>query len=275
MIDFIINKGVNTIRKAYGKFHSSYYNTEELPKIVFVHVPKCAGTSINRAFIKIYRNSCYNVDLASVYEGSNQYLDTQDELDTDQYTEEYLSQVGSGIILFTYALQNRKYLTGHISYNEKMINFLKEMDYNFVTLLRNPVDRTFSHYLYNYYKLSGFQRTDENFEEFLQNRPELGYFYLSYFGRVQTLDDCSLDHAIEVALKKFKVIGRLDKIDRFYKKIESNFDITLQRLKKNKNPAPKSGYHEFKNSKKNREMVKEICRPDLKLIERMKAENLY
>jgi hypothetical protein len=213
---------------------------------VFVHVPKCAGTSINRAFIKIYRNSCYNVDLDSVYEGSNIYLDTQDELDTEQYTEEYLSQVGSGIILFTYAVQNRKYLTGHISYN--------------------------------YYKPSGFQRTDENFEEFLQNRPELGYFYLSYFGRVQTLDDCSLDHAIEAAinnLKKFKVIGRLDKIDRFYKKIESNFDITLQRLKKNKNPAPKSGYHEFKNSKKNREMVKEICRPDLKLIERMKAENLY
>lgn len=268
----MLNKTMYKLYKIYRKLKTKYYNINELSKLVFIHVPKCGGISIRDSLNKKYQHSFYYLNAPQVYKSSKLYFKTQKEhLNDQQFSERDLIKMAYGVHLFNSVLKKQKCLSGHIACNRQMISTLKEMNYNFVTMIRNPIDRFFSLYFYNLYKKDDFGSTNLRFEEYLKSCSGTTYVY--YFGGYRADQRYDSDEAIANAvdnLKEFKVIGRLNKMDLFINEMKHKLGLSLEISKSNKSPAPREKYNTFKNSPEKRAMVREVFQPDLKLFEQLK-----
>lgn len=276
MFNKILKYPVYTSHKVYRTFKTHYYKINELPKVVFIHVPKCGGTSISEALQNKYHHSYYKIHTTRVSEASKLYFKTQKkQWDGKHFSDRQRDQAGFGINLFYAALKGKKCLTGHVVCNSEMIVALREMDFKFVTIIRNPVDRIFSEYFFNFYKQSDFYSTSLDFEKYLNKRH--GSIYVRFFGGYRA-DECyDSNEAIEAAvenLKEYEIIGRLDEMDLFVNNMKQEIELSLKIPASNKNPAPREKYASLKNSPEKRARVRDICRPDIKLIKQLEALNL-
>jgi hypothetical protein len=100
------------------------------PKVIFLHIPKTAGTS----FARIIENN---------YSKSEFYLATAGNVESRQYI---MNSLNSFLKLPKREQDKIKIIKGHFPYglHEKM----NWSDYKYVSFIRNPVERLFSEYYY-------------------------------------------------------------------------------------------------------------------------------
>lgn len=266
----VAKTAVNFLDWVNRKLERLEIGTKELPKIVFVHIPKSGGSSVNNAFRKVYTPSYYRV-MSNSYEVANKYFKTQRFLDFKHY------QIGRGLLLFEAATSGKKYLTGHVYINREMKSELVDMGYKFITIVRDPIDRCFSNYFYNYYKHSDHFAVSTTFENYINNYPDIGYKYVQYYGGLRRDGDYKSEEAINEAfenLKQYDIVGRLKKMDEFTSKIKHDLGIEIKIPKINKNPADKKRYNKFKQNENYRDMLRNICEPDLKLFDLLNSEKM-
>lgn len=117
--------------------------------VAFIHIPKCGGVSIDTALRaqlaqigerKITRNPLIASSLLS-YE--KELVSLSDKCDFSEHHNQELQRI------LTYHLNlNWQYVSGHLPVNSKILNHFTPQ-YNFITVLRNPVERFISNYLFN------------------------------------------------------------------------------------------------------------------------------
>lgn len=166
--------------------------------------------------------------------------------------------------------KNYEFVTGHVRCTAKTRTEFDD-DWNFITLLRHPVDRWFSHYFFNAYKKGEHFATDLSLEEFVASDrgQSIGSLYLNYFN---SNSDAGESKRIKDAcnnLEKFKLVGILEEMDKFVTGYEKQFGSVLTIEQKNKNPAQKSMIEE-KITDEIRSQVTRICAPDLEIYEFVK-----
>ena len=126
-----------------------------------------------------------------------------------------------------------QYISGHFPFsNQAFQEFAQE--WNFVTVLRNPVDRWFSLYFFNRYKHSDHAKLNTNLEQYIESGEGIfhGLSYVRAFTdwkkvpNLLSLDQTSLNEAVDQAIKNlnnFTLVGILEKMDVFNKDFQNLF----------------------------------------------------
>lgn len=195
-------------------------------RVVFHHVPKCGGTSIERALRLRYAASYATFDLPPIYaavESINPELD-YDPLETQaaRFREtEMLS------LLF----QDTRCITGHV-YFSPLAHSLFGSNYYFVTTLREPVEFFVSFYFQMATSTQKRWKIEESFEAFLETdlAKLFGRFYALYFsGMGSTLADLDAESTERAKehLGKFTVVGFVDDMPRFERRLCQALGVRL------------------------------------------------
>jgi len=243
-------------------------------RILFHHIPKCGGTSIDDAIRKFYRsNNIANLNPPASLKASQ--------------------KLGVGLfhyreILLNYFMECEKvqYISGHFPFSSTAYESFKD-NFTFLTILREPVSRFLSEYFYNRYKQSNHQAEKSKFplQEYLDTE----------FGRTQgcqyvkflidpslsesasiTTNDYFSRELIEEAknnLQKFDIVGCLEYNDLFIKQFEQNFQVKLNVKPRNKNPAPISNIKE-ETTELIDNKINQLCNPDKEIYEFALEKNI-
>jgi len=208
-------------------------------KCCFVHIPKCAGTSLNRALASVcglrqrYNRitSLPSRQSAEILFGvrPSEMFGTSEEAD-----EAYRAIFDHREVLMTYALANGEtVVTGHFLYSDRAFRAFRE-HYGFITVLRAPESRMISHY--GYIKATG--ELESSFDDFLQSplARRHGSEMTRYLCGTPDRREDQLAEALELAkqnLRNFAVVGFTDAMDTFAKDFKAAFQVPLKIPRRN------------------------------------------
>ena len=207
-------------------------------KILFVHVPKCGGTSLDALIKKHIRFNRFRIDASASFR-------------TAERIDEEVENVRN--VLLNYAVyQGYKYITGHCyMHNPEQFD-----EFKIITVLRDPVMRFVSHYLYNRYKThSAHDAINLDFEDFLNSDLATNYgdLYCRYFSANRTVTE-SIS-----TLKKFSYVGILENLTPITSYISEELKVSGKIKKQNKNPTKSNKESQEILSKYKDEISKHCC----------------
>lgn len=239
-----------------SRFRSLVPRSQIRQSLVFHHVPKCAGTSIYRAIGEHYpRRATARLDAVASRRAAE--LTGQD---LDHYRE--------GLLLYFMSRNEIRYVNGHFAFSNIAYDAFSD-DWEFITILRDPVDRWFSHYFFNRYKTDDHFRIHEDLEAFVMSDlgRELGHYYVDKFSGSGVSGASSIDEGVEAALAnlaKFSIVGHLEDLDGFVAEFERRYSARLNVGHAMRNPVD-DVLRQARITDEVRQKVEEICRPDLEI----------
>lgn len=198
-----------------------------LPKFIFIHIPKTAGTSFRENVLKpLYRDKFY-------YDKSMTLT-----------REEKEHNLKNDLMLYNWGISNypqdfRKYdvIGGHFSFDK-----YKRFDSPMITFLREPLERIVSHY-YFYRKMDGFY-TDKTIVEFSE-------IYANFMSKQLGYD-----------LNRLEFVGLTEYYDESIKRFADKFELDLPKGKNKKHREDKI-VHTVTDEEA--EIIKEINKDDYEL----------
>lgn len=251
---------------------SGYFKNPLPPnKIFFLHIPKCGGTSVHRALLSIYAQRNYYRFLSWKRNAPTTYhLDPESSLNASRLCNMELGNYREKLLLYFMSMNRAMYINGHYNFSEIAYKEFGH-EWRFITILRHPVSRWFSHYFFNRYKEHDHFKMNEDLSSFVDSIPgqSMGHFYVYYLTGEGVGESKISDEAVAKAienLKKFTVVGCLERLDVFVQQLEQLNNIKFNIGTTNINPLDKSKQRE-QISDEIMEKVEKICQPDMKIYE--------
>lgn len=219
-----------------------------MARIIYIHVPKCGGSSFGAALRLRYLSSQASISLNQgdpALEGAERIVDGY-----ARRREELHLRVARGV----------RMISGHVQYDGALHDGAAR-SYAFVTLLRAPVARFVSHYNYLQRHHPNPDRPD-TLAAFLDtpDAARLASQYLFYFaGQTQTpgTDPTPLIDQAITALGRFDVVGDLSAPQAFGQDLQRLVGTPLPRWKRNAAPAPTEVPDAL------RARIETLCAPDI------------
>jgi hypothetical protein len=234
-----------------------------IPKVFYCHVPKCAGSSISRAIRQQlfvgFKGATFKIDLRASHKSSQ--LSSMDAMRVRE-------------ILLAYNLSNAQnyFGSGHVYCRPNVVEYYMN-EWDFVTILRNPIDRWISEYVYSTYKDSDWQKNILPIDDYLASErgKVTGIEFIRYFssmpndyvGNVEEF----IDEAVE-NLRRFSVIGTIEDIERWRESFNKRFntDLSIPRI----NTSPRVGVADrIRSDDSIMKKIEELCEPDLRVYQRI------
>jgi len=233
-----------------------------LLRVHFCHVPKCGGSSasaaLRSAVVKGASKGSFSIPQE---EGSRVSKILQ--VPAMRTREIYLS-------LQLADCQN-VFGTGHSHCRPCIVEAFKE-EWAFVTILRNPIDRWISEYVYSTYKASSWDRNELPIEEYLWSPKglELGRRYLDYFSdHSEAPNSTNLSHYVTQAvdtLSSFRVVGALEIMPAWKDAVQAEFGIQISLPTLNRSPCPEEQGRIYSDKKLMKKITK-FCQYDMEIYE--------
>ena len=228
-------------------------------RIFFLHIPKCAGTSIMHAIKAAYapRHAAHDPTLAHLDPFAAEQGARLLGKDPLLYNRELLA--------YFLASQQHRYVYGHFTFDEAAFEAFHDTFY-FLTFLRDPVKKWFSLYFFNRYKESDHYKLHDDLETFVESETAVGYGcdYVMQFANDGPDGDYSSAAAIARAqqnLAKFHLVGCLEEMDIFLRDFEALFGVKLQPRRRRTNPVSKQA-QQAQITPQIAEKVRALCEPN-------------
>ena len=229
--------------------------------VTFIHAPKCGGTSVGSALRVRYLYSQATVSLKE--SAALQALLWPEATGIERFYREFeiRDQMMARLVM-----RGVRCISAHARYNPAL-RAAERRPRRYVTVLREPVSRFVSHYLYvkRHHPDSVEGSEIESFLESEQAR-RFGSEYLFYFAGRYQVGETEVGGLVRTAcenLDSFDVVGDTAKMDAFRESVERTLGVRLLRLQRNMRPAgSQPGFSEPQMRR-----VREICAPDLAIFE--------
>lgn len=233
-------------------------------KICYIHVAKCGGTSLVDAIKAQYplrerllRKKCFiNMNPAA-------------SLKASEILNESLFAYREKVLLYLLSINSNKFISGHFAFSDLAMTHFGDQ-WNFVTILRNPVDRWFSHFFFNRYKKSGHFKTDLTLEEYINSEDgqSLGFLYHRLFYGKPFEEKPNFKESYPKVIENIDnlaCLGTIEYLDLFCRDFKKKFGVTLHIPAKNKNPLSHKDQSSLITDSIRRK-VEEICEPDIRIF---------
>jgi len=249
MVSLIVERVANKIVRPLGLqlVHRGDRGFDDVPRLIFFHVPKCGGSSINHGLrwalklqnVDTQRNN-FHYEAAAGLRASRQLGLTEAEYNK---------------IILRYALElgRIRYIYGHLQFDEDTLaGFRREWKY--ITVLRNPKQHLLSAYYYNRYKDDRVHKaTDLDLREWLetQHAREVGMVFVRTFVgdaalaeelRKESCDGATMREAAQRAaanLKTFTVVGYTHAMEEFETQLNRTLGVKAEIAERNRSPKKK------------------------------------
>lgn len=231
-------------------------------RVLFYHIAKCGGMSTIHALVKAYRLSriLSHQSVFQLSEGPTRVAERSERRCGLSFRQEAL----------LYVLANRaiRLAGGHFELSAEALGPLKG-DWKFVTVLRDPVDRWFSQYFYNFGR-SGKFGIHEELGPFLESdyAQEMGRLYVRHFSHCFDVEPEGVPDATEAAIenvRRFDLIGRTDRMGVFAEDLRRVTGLRFRFAQHNVGANRRRRAAEIDAVTVAR--VRELCRPDYAVFE--------
>ncbi|MEM8654406.1 MAG: sulfotransferase family 2 domain-containing protein [Pseudomonadota bacterium] len=219
-----------------------------MPRVIYIHVPKCGGSSVSAALRLRYLASHGVITLG---QGDTQLSGMA------RITDDYAQRRSE---LHALVAQGKRLITGHVQYDPNLHRGAAR-GYRFVTVLRDPVERFVSHYHYLQRKhpdpdrpdtLAGFLETSEALH--------IGSQYLFYFAghsQAQARDPSALIRSAIANLARFDLVADLSDPEGCARGLRRVAQAPLLPWRRNVAPVPTTVPDRL------RPAIERLCAPDL------------
>ena len=209
-------------------------------RVVFHHVPKCAGTSISRALRVRYALSQASIAAPATADVVNRQYGATDFSDLEHYNRIRRFRVE---LLHYLMWKDTYFIGGHVPFNQVAYEHLGK-GYRFITVLRDPVERFISEYFYNRGRAHQ-ARIDTDLAEYLESplAQRNALKFCEYFAGHRDLDLSdpeTLKEAAKANLHAFDVIGFTDTMDVFAQQVRQALNIRITFGEENKSTRSKA-----------------------------------
>jgi hypothetical protein len=175
--------------------------------------------------------------------------------------------IRTDLLNYHLALPAPKCLLGHYRFSRETIERYKN-EWKFITIIRDPVDRWYSHYFYNKNADSIFN-IDMELNEFVETEHALsmGSEYVSVISGERDLKKLRNQKYIEETisiLREFFIVGSLENLDKFCNDFKEKFGKNLYIPYLNITPNEKKKGWEHIPGGVHKKVI-QICQPDIKV----------
>ena len=239
-------------------------------RIVFLHMPKCAGTSLRQAIDSAIVQPCQD-------SGATVRIETVPSATAAGLMGIDIQDFREQLLLYHMSDPRRRFISGHVSFSERAYRQYRD-DWDFITVLRHPVSRWISHYHFNRHKENSHTRITLELEEFIHSERarQLGSEYVRRLS--QGLDPYADNGraAMDMArknLSRVALVGIVEEIENFCENFHLRYGprLVLQRL--NTNPAPDKIRRVLQDGQILR-LIENLCEPDLQIYEAAKKQRV-
>ena len=242
------------------------HRLEQIPRICFCHVPKCAGS----ALVTAIRDQYSPIDRLLF---PSFYMDLEASGEASKATSESITRVREHVLSYVLATGRYKYAGGHVPCRPEVVKAFSDR-WSFITVLRDPVERWISGYVYDRYKTESWSRLEMEIEEFLHSDAGIisGRAYLWHFSNLPddaSIQDCEphVEEAVE-NLRRFALVGATEDMSALAERFGQVFGRPLKIASVNRSPNP-AGKQDIRQNAALMEQIREVCRPDMMLYARL------
>lgn len=242
---------------------------ERYPRVAFIHVPKCAGVSVYSSIYAALYPSFFKATPLTEYIDLNASKKCTDLLDFDMMH-------AREVVLINH-LDNpfKRFVTGHCHANPKVVAEYCDR-WKFVTVLRDPIDRFISEYVYNRFKKSQWAKIDVDIEEYLQSASakDKGSTIAQYFSGLSAAEILSEDpeKVLKMAienLNNFESVGFVDDLQNWNEQLSKKLNRKIPYESRNASPN-NAMFEEIKDNPTVINQIKEICSVDIAIFNKAK-----
>lgn len=266
------------------------------PKLCCCHVPKCAGSSLWKAVVEqtytapqklMMKRFVLNVHacgVAAALDDAGQRQDAPPPLlggRPASREEHVLSTVypamATAMAAYHLADPGHAYVKGHFHCPPPMVERFTP-DWSFLTILRHPVDRFISAFVYDSFKEKEMFRNRLDIEAFLDS--QRGYYegkiYLYHFSdyfRDPVRDPARVAQAQAEALAnlaRFRLVGVVEEMDEWLDRFAAAFGRRLAIPRINSSPKPEMAGR-IRSDPGLMRRIEALCETDLEIYERARA----
>jgi hypothetical protein len=146
-------------------------------------------------------------------------------------------------------------------------------EWNFVTILRNPVERWISEYVYNTYKKEEWMKNLLPIEEYLESEAAIlsGTTFLRYFSNIPSGYVGKVDRYVKETianLERFSIVGDINNLDGWCKSFKARFDRKITIKRENASPNQKIA-DDIRSNDSLMNKITKLCEPDLAVYEKL------
>lgn len=244
-------------------------------RIFFLHIPKCAGTSLANALTEQYITLNPKRDKGLITIRPDAEMNVSRILNEETSREfsaslDFSLRMPEFLLLYYMSQHQVRYIGGHVPFSEIAHREFGNQ-FSFITILRDPVKRYISEYSFNKFKKSTHQKdtASMDIDAYLESPrgKAQGCQYVLFLGGRLNGDDYRSKEAVKRAiqnLRKFVVIGFSEDMSGFVERYQERFGVKLRIRRQNVNPRP-SDWETQTITADIRRKIENICERDCEI----------